>query len=371
MRLSPTWRSIADATTPGRVHVLGLGSIGTFAAHALAEVPKPAQVTLLLHRPNLMDEYVRNGRQVLLKTRQGESVACSGYEFESLQDEKWYRTDPSLKMSSKPAFDTIQDVILCVKTTQTVAALRPLVARLTPESSIMFLQNGAGMIEDVNEHLFPEIKSRPNYITGVISHGVTLNSPFNITHTGAAATSIGLVPRHGAPRNNESSSILPRVSSYITRALPRVPRFNCRTYDWPDILQIQLEKLAVNAVSNPLCALSNTVTDYVFTIPEICRALISEISAVAQALPELKGVSGVAKRFSPEVLGSTVMTILDQNRETTCSMVWDMRAGRETEIRYINGYWSRRGRELGVLTPINDDLVARIEARTAELRRSK
>lgn len=275
----------------------------------------------------------------------------------------------SFKSSSNPTNDVIDDLIVCVKTTQTVAALRPLLPRLSPKSSIMFLQNGAGMIEDVNAHLFPNTASRPNYITGVISHGVTLNNPFNITHTGAAATSIGLVPRHNAPRVDDSSSDLPSVSSYLLRALPLVPRLNCKSYGWPDILMLQLEKLAVNAVSNPLCALSDTVTNYVFSIPDICRALISEISSVALALPELRDVPGVAKRFSPDALGSTVMTILDQNRETTCSMVWDMRAGRETEIRYINGYWSRRGRELGVPTPINDDLVAKIEARTAEVRK--
>lgn len=37
------------------------------------------------------------------------------------------------------------------------------------------------MIEEVNKHLFPDPLSRPNYLIGVISHGVTLNSPFNIT----------------------------------------------------------------------------------------------------------------------------------------------------------------------------------------------
>lgn len=36
---------------PPRVHVLGFGSIGPFAAHLLAEVPYPLtpSVTLLLH----------------------------------------------------------------------------------------------------------------------------------------------------------------------------------------------------------------------------------------------------------------------------------------------------------------------------------
>jgi 2-dehydropantoate 2-reductase len=368
MRFSPICRNISQASS---VHVLGLGSIGTFIAHALADVPNSAPVTLLLHRSSLMDGYVRNGNQLQLKTRQGEVVARSGYAFEMLHGNKWYRMSQGLEVPREPTSVPIDDLVVCVKSTQTVAALRPLVHRLTPKSSIMFLQNGAGMIEDVNQHLFPDLISRPNYITGVISHGVTLNSPFNITHTGDASTSIGLVPRGSAPRGNDESGEVPPVSSSLLRTLPLIPRLSSKSYEWPEILQIQLEKLAVNAVSNPLCALSDPVTGgataYVFTIPDTCRALVREISSVAVALPELQGIPGVTERFSPDVLGATVRAIHERNRETITSMVWDMRAGRQTEIRYINGYWSRRGRDVGVRTPLNDELVARVEARTAEM----
>lgn len=354
---------MATTKVAPRVHVLGLGSIGTFAAHILADLPGRAPVTLLAHRPSLLDGYMRNGNQISLRTRQGESTTRSGYAFETLRGNEWYQWQQHSQTSHKPVISPIQELILSVKSTQTVAALRSLQHRLTSKSSIMFLQNGAGMIEDVNQHLFPDPEMRPNYITGVISHGVMLNGPFDITHTGVAATSIGLVPRSSSSKAGEATGEEPQMSSYLLRELPLISRFNCKSYGWPEILQLQLEKLAVNAVSNPLCALSDTKTDHVFTIPETCQALISEISTVAVALPELHGVPGVAKRFSAEMLGATVMAILDRNRETTCSMVWDMRAGKETEIRYINGYWSRRGRELGIPIPINDELVSRIEAR--------
>jgi 2-dehydropantoate 2-reductase len=82
-----------------------------------------------------------------------------------------------------------------------------------------------------------------------------------------------------------------------------------------------------------------------------------------QALPELHGVRGVKERFSVERLEETVGAIIEKTRETTCSMVWDLRAGRRTEMRFINGYWMRRGREVGVATPVNDGLVRSIEER--------
>lgn len=56
--------------------------------------------------------------------------------------------------------------------------------------------------------------------------------------------------------------------------------------------------------------------------------------------------------------------ILTQTAETTCSMVWDLRAGKGTEVRYTNGYWMRRGKEVGVETPINESLMEQVLARS-------
>lgn len=351
---------------PPRVHVLGLGSIGAFAAHTLAQIPNKPVVSLLLHRPSLLQDYEQNQKKIILRRRDGEVDARGGFDLETTDGHCVEKHDsrPNLGIRHDATDNLIQNLIVSVKSTRTVAALRPLLPRLSQESTIMFLQNGAGMIEDANQHLWQDPTTRPNYITGVISHGVGLNRPFDITHTGPAATSIGLVPRE------DNTTFLPTSSSYLLNSLPLVPHFNCRSYGWPDILQLQLEKLAVNALSNPLCGLADTTTAYLFSIPETCHALMREISSIALALPELQEVSGLAERFSPTALEKTVMKVIEQNRETTTSMVWDLRAGRETEIDYINGYWARRGRELGLPTPINDGLVEKIKAKSAQRRNS-
>jgi 2-dehydropantoate 2-reductase len=358
------YRSIATTTATTlrspQIHILGLGSIGTFAAHTLADVPARPALKLLLHRRSLRDGYNQRGNRITLETREGEIIEHSGYDFETISSHE-HATGSAVQTTPSPSKDTIDHLIVCVKSTQTVPALRPLLTRLTPKSSILFLQNGAGMIEDVNENLWPDPETRPSFITGVISHGVTLKGPFDIKHTGPAATSLGPVPR-----DEGLDQTLAPSTAFLLDTLPRAPRLNCQTFEFRDILQRQLEKLAVNAFSNPLTALANSTVEYLFSIPEVCSALMREISSVIFALPELQGVPGVEERFSARRLEDTVMEVIVQNRSTTCSMVWDMRAARETEIRYINGYWARRGREIGVATPINDEIVERIQAMTIE-----
>lgn len=218
------------------------------------------------------------------------------------------------------------------------------------------------MIDEVNSHLFPDPVSRPNYLSGVISHGVTLNEPFDITHTGFSATSIGPVPRD----HTTIEDIPVSQSRYLLDILPQSETLNATSYRYTDILQIQLEKLTVNAFCNPICALNDAKNEFLFTVPEMRRSLLKEISQIVLALPELKGVPGIEERFSVDKLESTVNMIIQKTAQTTCSMVWDLRAGRETEVKFINGFWSRMGQITGVKTPMNDDLVCQILARCSE-----
>ena len=293
-------------------------------------------------------------------------MISASYDFETLRNGQWYKSHPdSPVQANQIATDVIEHLIICVKGTQTVDALRPILHRLTSKSSILFLQNGSGMIEAANEHLFTNSQTRPNYLIGVISHGVTLNKPFNITHTGFSATSIGIAPR-GNHLSESSSNESALASNYLVKTLPQSYHLNATSYPYTAILQIQLEKLAVNAFCNPLCALNDSINGFLFTIPDTRREILAEISSVVLAIPELKHVPGVKERFSVDMLEETVNGIIRKTYNTTCSMVWDLRAGRETEVRFINGSWSRMGREVGVDTPLNDRLVREIEAKTTK-----
>ncbi|RHZ49045.1 2-dehydropantoate 2-reductase [Aspergillus thermomutatus] len=139
---------------------------------------------------------------VTVTPESGQIVPYDGYELELYRKGNWY------SVASEPeGFEEvnaeIQQLIVSVKATQTVAALRPLKHRLSRDSTILFLQNGCGMLDDLNDNLFPNPETRPSYITGVVSHGVTLTRPFCVTHTGFAAMSLGLVP-HAHPRPDTS-----------------------------------------------------------------------------------------------------------------------------------------------------------------------
>jgi 2-dehydropantoate 2-reductase len=88
---------------------------------------------------------------------------------------------------------------------------------------------------------------------------------------------------------------------------------------------------------------------------DVIRETVQEVAAVAAAVkvPLTADMPEKVIRWSQEI------------RDIHTSMYDDWKAGRQTEIEYLNGYVTRRAREFGIPTPINDALTAMIQVITA------
>jgi len=63
--------------------VLGVGNIGLLFAHSLAMELNAPPITLLVHRPELLEEWEKNGRNILLVKRDIPVIA-SAFDVELL-----------------------------------------------------------------------------------------------------------------------------------------------------------------------------------------------------------------------------------------------------------------------------------------------
>ncbi|KAL8994907.1 MAG: hypothetical protein Q9169_005243 [Polycauliona sp. 2 TL-2023] len=341
---------------PRRIYILGAGGIGGFVAHSVASLPHPPPITLLLNSQKQLSDWHQQGQSIKLTTH-GLVDSKSGFEVESIRrpankTDHSSTDDVAPHSSASPDADVILNLIVSVKAFNTVDGLMRVAHRLRPESAILFLQNGMGIIDEVNERVFPDPAQRPQYLLGVISHGVYRAKPFSIVHAGAGTIAMAVIPQN----IEEIKPNFVPSALYLLKTLTRSPVLAAVGFSPTDLLQLQLEKLAVNAIINPLTALYECLNGGLLhqsSISRVIRLLLAEISLVIRSLPELQGVPNVNVRFDIRRLEGEVIGIATRTAGNRSSTLQDIRRGTPTEMEYITGYIVRRGEQVGIQCVMN------------------
>ena len=115
------------------IHILGIGSLGKLVAHSLAASKSAPKVTLFFHRAELANQWDEAGGRIDVAS-EGRSNHRNSFKIE--------RTFESNIQHDGP----IAYLIAATKTYTTTEALRPLRHRLNHDSTLLFLQNGMGML---------------------------------------------------------------------------------------------------------------------------------------------------------------------------------------------------------------------------------
>jgi 2-dehydropantoate 2-reductase len=334
-----------------------------------------------MHNPNLYSSWLERKKCLALNTNGLDDIK-TGFDVNVLNDNTWHsipywNKDGTAENShesidevaeeidaedsraqASPDDERIECLIVAVKAPVTVTAMESVKHRLTPDSTVLFLQNGMGAIDEVNEKVFPDPRYRPHYICGIVSHGLARRGkPFQVAHTGVGTTILGSVPSADAvsPLNERDVDWAPSTK-YLLRTLTLTPPLVAVAETPSSLMLYQLEKLAMNSVINPLTAImdcKNGKLLYNYSFTRIMRLLLMEISSVICALPELQGVPGIESRFSPERLRTMVTQLANKTAENHSSMLQDVLSRKTTEIEYMNGYIIRRGEELGIQCVVN------------------
>ncbi|KAJ9631044.1 2-dehydropantoate 2-reductase (Ketopantoate reductase) (KPA reductase) (KPR) [Taxawa tesnikishii (nom. ined.)] len=368
-------------------------------------IAKPPPISLIFHRYKLLEVWEKSNKEITLET-DGFKVARSGFDVElavpksrehgvevregmlepeavnmrphevaqqlredAAGDMETFKPDEgSLPGDYAESDELIHNLIVTVKAGFTISALSAVRHRLTPESTVCFLQNGMGIIDDVNAALFPDPATRPHYIQGIVSHGVNSppgNDPFSLS---TPATEPSRLESYREKRHIKQPLLPWRVRTMTP------PRVRKRAIGLPpnELLQQQLEKLAVNSIINPLTVLLDSRNGsilYNYALTRTLRLLLAETSLVLRSLPELKALPNTSQRFSPERLETLVVSVAYKTRDNISSTLADVRAGRMTEIKWINGYIVRRGEELGIQCVCNYMMMQTVLGKYAMIKR--
>lgn len=361
-----------------RIYIVGAGNIGRLFAMCLAKLEDRPPITLIVHRTELLQEWVTSPGIELV--RYGISERTIEFDIEYWTEKAPLHGPVREAASGKQ----VANLIVATKASAALNQVDCLRPYLDESSTVAFAQNGMCKLWPplgdayVNDR-FPSGKV-PSWLACVITHGVTSLGPFKSLHASPAGVMVGSV-------SNKFSSSAPSSSEYLATQLCRAPGLGAKHIPSRQLWIAQLEKLAVNVVINPLTAVLRCKNGEIFIdrgddLPKVIELLLSEASQVFQALLEhpdseavIKGTAeetqhdnaGLAKsraqlteRFSVDNLKSMVYDVGEKVAQNRSSMLQDIVAGKTTEIYDLNGWLVDTAEFLstkGISLPVNQAVI--------------
>jgi 2-dehydropantoate 2-reductase len=236
-----------------------------------------------------------------------------------------------VKLQADTRIEAVSDatiILLSVKTTDTESAAKAVAPHLAVDALLVSFQNGVDNVERI------ERAAGVRAIPAVVYVAAAMTGPGRVKHNG---------------RGDIVVSDYPRLANVFKHA--GIP---CRISD--NISGELWTKLVMNCAYNAISALTHSqylpITNDSRS-KDVMKELIAEVVAV--------GTAAGVRLPNAEELNDAALKLGAAMANATSSTEQDIARGRPTEIDSLNGYVSRKGKELGVPTPINTTLYALVK----------
>ena len=294
-----------------KIAVMGAGAVGCYYG---AMVARAGHSVVLIGRSALVDAIRREG--LLLES--SEFTGRVNVEADT----------------SPAAVKGAELVLFCVKSADTASAGAAVAPYLSPQASVLSLQNGvdnaARLSTVLGRHAIPV----------VVYVAVETVAPGHVRHHGRGDLVIG-------PSDSSAT-----IASLLTAA--GVP-----TEVSARVLDALWAKLIINCAYNALSAISQLQYGELVRAPyvlETMRNIFNECVCVARA-------DGITL---PDDLWQNLLDISVNMAGQRSSTAQDLARGRRSEIDHLNGYVVRRGQELGLSAPVNLALLCSVKLMEAK-----
>ncbi|MBU0665202.1 MAG: 2-dehydropantoate 2-reductase [Proteobacteria bacterium] len=305
-----------------RIAIVGPGALGCLFASLLA--PKKQlerdSLRLLDHNRERADLLNRQGIVYETGSKQERSMIPVSVELEPL------------------ALSPIDVVLFCVKSHDLQSCVQFYLPLLSPQTLIVFLQNGIGHL-DIQTRL--NLPTTPAFACS--SEGATLLSPGHVLHAGRGSTHLGFL--------QDATGLQQQQLKELTQNLQEA---GIEASLSEDIRSQLWAKLFINAGINPLTALYKRTNGQLLTS---CAARSRLKNIVREAEAVARGC-GITINVDPV---QATLAVCKSTARNISSMLQDRRNKRPTEIDAINGAVVKEGKRLGISTPFNDEVVEQIK----------
>ncbi len=295
----------------------GAGAVGAFFGGMLARCGQEVQ-------------FVARGPQL-------EAVRTRGILIESSMLGRLH-VPPQRAAPAAAHLDKADLILVCVKAHQTGAILDDLADAVRDTTIVVPLQNGV----ESDELLAARFGGR--VATAVVYVGATLERPGVVTHVAPGAIILGARLGFDPARLPGLRDVLATSGQQVTIAR--------------DIQRERWYKLIWNASFNTVSAVAQMTPAEILAEPEL-RELVIGVMREVVAVATAQGIGLHERDISQQIAWTSGATAI------TTSMLVDRARGRSMEVDALIGVVVRKGRELGVPTPLSGALYALLLAADA------
>jgi 2-dehydropantoate 2-reductase len=299
------------------VAVVGAGAVGSFFGAMLA---RAGHRVTLIGRPAHVQAIEQNGLRLEMAGRVDV-----------------IRVAASVDLAAARGADL---VLFCVKSTDTDVVARELMAHLEESAVVLSLQNGVENAPTIARHVRQLIVPASVYVATAVPE------PGTVKHFGRGDVVIGAMKADAA--RDEVPSTLRDIAALFSTAGVAVTVST-------DVMAELWSKLMVNCAYNAISALAQTSYGELAALPEV-RAVQQSVVREVVALAVAEGV-GLELEASLQAMERIAVAMPGQFSSTA----QDVARRKPTEIDHLNGFVARRGRELGIATPVNQTLHALVK----------
>lgn len=293
-----------------RIAVIGGGAIGSLVAAKLVE----------------------DGNEVLIHARgqHGAEMALNGLYISGIWErkispEEWFVSLDEIE--KPPELENYYDQAIITGKSKDTANLCEIAAYFT-NGPVLSLQNGIGNLEVLRDYFFGKSA------VGVTTNAVTKFEPGKIIWVSKGKLQIS---------GNAGQEFVSSLSCLS-------PDFSLKADE------ILWNKLLINVAINPIAAICGVRNGELAKEP-----LLSQCESIMLEAANIARLSGVIVSSDIELIENLHKVIADTS-ENICSMLSDVKSGKETEIDVLCGQVVLRGEKLGVPTPLNSMLLSQIKS---------
>ncbi|MEO8500337.1 MAG: 2-dehydropantoate 2-reductase [Vicinamibacteria bacterium] len=300
------------------IGVMGGGAIGCLYGGWLARAGAPVSI-------------VARSAHVEAMTATGVHLTGRDFDFHA-------PVEASTEMSALAGCDL---VLFCTKTRDTEKVAMELKGVLSPQATVLAFQNGVDGATRISSILSNSV------FPAVLIVSCQMEGPGHVRHNGRGDVLLGEWLPGRADAADRMAQLRDLAAMFQRASIPSSVQDDIRLTLWT--------KLAMNCGYNALSALCRARYERLVTTDEsraLMRTIVEELVAVGHR-------DGVPLDF--DVVLKQVMDLAQGFPAAISSTGQDIALSRPTEIDDLNGFIARRGRELGVSTPLKETLQRMIK----------